>query len=83
MTPTPEQEALAARLVDAALENLARALPPSGLAELRDFLIDEMLCTEEGMRRLRAMEPPPIVTRSDELLRPGVEPPAKKESGGT
>jgi hypothetical protein len=83
MTPTPDQEALAARLVDQALRDLSRALPPTALAELREFLIDEMLCTEEGMRRLRALEPPPIVARSDELLRPDVEPPAKKESGGT
>jgi hypothetical protein len=70
--PTPEQEALATRLVDEALRDMKHALPPEGLELLREFLIDDMLCTEEGMRRLQALEAPAIVL-------PDFAPPAKKE----
>ncbi len=51
-TPTAEDEALAGRLVGAALHALEDRVDPEDLEELALFLEDELLCTEHGQAML-------------------------------
>jgi hypothetical protein len=60
----PAHVALAESLVDEALAPLPAETPPSAREEVRDFLVDELLCTDEGRATLLRLLP-----------RPGVVPP--------
>ncbi len=79
----PAYVALAESLVDEALAPLLHVTPPSALPELRDFLVDELLCTEEGQATLRRLLPRPTqhVSEETEILRSQVAEELRKKSG--
>ena len=62
----PAYIALAESLVDEALAPLLAATPPSALPDIRDFLVDELLCTEDGQATLRRLLPRPTQHASEE-----------------
>lgn len=62
-----EDEKLAELIVDKALEKYRKLMPEAVVADMRDFLVDEMLATEEGRRKLRAF------TAHDAALKPSGE----------
>lgn len=53
---TPEDEAFAERLVDEALEPY-KSLPQHVRDDIKEYLVDELLATEDGRRRLRLARP--------------------------
>ncbi|NUP10033.1 MAG: hypothetical protein HOW73_28625 [Polyangiaceae bacterium] len=50
--PTDAQRALAASLVDEALQAYQRTVPRRALRDVREFMIDELLCTSYGRAKL-------------------------------
>jgi hypothetical protein len=66
---TPEDEALAEAMVDEATAGFDRLLPPAAFARLREFLLNELLCSHDGRRRLRAARRDPEVDASGEVSR--------------
>ncbi|NUO48620.1 MAG: hypothetical protein HOV80_07160 [Polyangiaceae bacterium] len=64
----PAYVALAESLVDEALAPLVAVTPPSVLPELRDFLVDELLCTEYGQAELLLLLPRDAPVQSDAAI---------------
>lgn len=62
---TPEDEAFAESLVDQALEPY-RSLPQRVRDDIKEYLVDELLATEEGRHRLRIVKPRTPTTVSEE-----------------
>lgn len=62
-----EDEQLAELIVDKAMEKYRKLVPAAVVADMRDFLVDEMLATEEGRRKMRAF------TAHDAALKPSGE----------
>lgn len=60
---------LAEDLVDEALVSYAHALAPEVLAEMRDAMIDEMLCTPKGRSLLRQILPERVPEKSGDVER--------------
>lgn len=65
--PTPEEDALASKLVDDALEGFDAFLGPRDLELIRALLESELVATTEGRRQLRACMPDPAVAKSDDV----------------
>ena len=76
---TEEEERVAESLVDEAIRGFDQAVPAPELAEIRDAMVDELLCTSYGRAKLRPFLKPPTVLESAELERIAME--KKKESG--
>lgn len=79
---TEEDERLAEAIVDKAMEKYRKLLPEAVVADMRDYLVDELLATEDGRRKLRAFTAHDAALKpsGDEERFPGIEaPPAKKE----
>ncbi|MFO0553022.1 MAG: hypothetical protein U0271_31840 [Polyangiaceae bacterium] len=80
--PTPEEEAMAEEIATEAMAGLDPLLPAAELEEIREFLVDELLCTEAGRARLRRCLAPRVGTKSDDLARfPDAALHAKDKSG--
>ncbi len=79
----PDCIALAESLVDEALAPLASAMPASARSTIRDFFVDDLLCTEDGQRMLRRLLPRAGVHQSDQvaILRDQVKEELRKKSG--
>jgi hypothetical protein len=82
--PTPEEEKrLAEQLVTEATAPYAALLSADKLKEMREHLVDELLCTSYGRARLRRLLPREEVLQSDELPVDGsAEDSAAKERAG-
>ncbi len=65
----PELERLAHSLVEAALDGYERILAPDALQDIREYLIDELLCSSYGLARLRRLSALPSASASDEIAR--------------
>jgi hypothetical protein len=72
--PTPEEAALADELVQQATAHLAGAVPPIVLDAIRANLLDELLVTPEGRRRLRSLARDRSVDASGSVPRQGSAP---------
>ena len=62
-------ERLAESLVSAALDGYERVLSPTALQDMREYLIDELLCSSYGRARLRRLGALPTVDASTEIVR--------------
>jgi len=62
-----ELEPTARALVDEATAGHEKLLSPDKLAELRERLLDELLCTRYGRARVRRAMAAPVVHKSDAL----------------
>ena len=65
----PELERLAHTLVAEALDGYERVLAPDALQDIREYLIDELLCSSYGLARLRRLSALPSASASDEIVR--------------
>lgn len=68
--PTDEEKALAERMVDAAIERLNLA-DEALRNEIRESLLDDLLCSPDGRRRLREAMPDVAPGRSGDVDRSG------------
>ncbi len=62
---TPEDEAFAERLVDEALEPY-KSLPQHVRDDIKEYLVDELLATEDGRHRLGVVKPRATADFSEE-----------------
>lgn len=67
---TDAEEKLAESLVDEAMEKYAKFFTPEQHDEVREYMVDMLLATKEGRRKLALVKPYGI-TRSDEVDRFG------------
>ncbi len=82
LLPTPEDEALARDLVAEATADLDRLVPVRVREAIRQSLLDDLLLTEAGLRKLRRLRASDA-NQSGEVERLlGDEAPAKKEEAG-
>jgi len=79
--PTPEESALADELVDQATADLAGSVPPIVLDAIRANLLDELLVTADGRRRLRALARDRSVDESGSVARDEGAAPEKTGTG--
>lgn len=78
-----EEEQLAEALVDEALADYVGRIPSAALAEIREYLVDELTITTYGRKQLRLLGAKTAADRSAEVLKYGaVEARLKKEGSG-
>ena len=82
LLPSPEDEALARDLVAEATAELDRLVPLRVREAIRQSLLDDLLLTEAGLRKLRRLRAADVNQSGevDRLL--GDEEPTKKEGAG-
>ncbi|NUP14286.1 MAG: hypothetical protein HOW73_50280 [Polyangiaceae bacterium] len=80
LPPTDVERALAASLVDEALKDFERTVPKRTLTKVREHMIDELLCTPYGRRRLEPFLERKAPDHSEEQSK--VEGDEKKKAGG-
>ena len=71
---TEEDDQLAAKIVDRALEDFDFVADAETLEALRALLEAELVATQAGQRMLRAAKPDPVVAQSNDVALPGVTP---------
>ncbi len=60
-------ERAAEDLADEAVAGYDKLLQPEVVAEMRQMVVDELLCTDEGRAQLRRLLPDPVVAESSEV----------------
>lgn len=70
--PTDEEQALAERMVEAALARL-EPIAAELRGDIRESLLDDLLCSPDGRRRLREAMPDVAPGRSGDVDRSGAE----------
>lgn len=70
--PTEEECALAARIVESALTRLG-PLPQELRHHIRESLLDDLLCSPDGRRRLREAMVDVVVEKSGDIDRSGTD----------
>jgi hypothetical protein len=80
--PTPEEDKVAADLVNEALDGFDTVFTPEMLEIVRAMLESELVATKTGRRTLRRCEPEPVVDQSGDVAKPGGKQNARGKASG-
>ncbi|MBK6514922.1 MAG: hypothetical protein IPG04_12550 [Polyangiaceae bacterium] len=80
--PSPEDVELAESIVDEILARFDQTVAPDMKPAYRELLVQGLLFTQEGRRRLRAARPDPTVARSADIPLEPAKPVRKVHRGG-
>ena len=78
--PTPEEDQLAAELVNEALAGFDKVFTPEMLEIVRALLESELVATKAGRRRLRMCQPDATLDTSGDVAKTGA--PANDKASG-
>jgi len=80
--PTPEEDQLAAELVNEALEGFETVFTPEMLEIVRALLESELVATKAGRRRLRQCMPDASVDASGDVSKTGASANTREKASG-